>query len=62
VLRAERRLGELSRDLPTATGNQYASAPQAPKQNVLRAAGIKHQQASEYERLAAIPDEPFAAL
>jgi hypothetical protein len=60
-VRAERRAGELSKELPRGAGNQYASPHGAEKQKVLENAGISTQQASEWERLAEVPRDEFEA-
>lgn len=58
-IRAERRAGELSKELPRGAGNQHASPHGAEKQKLLADAGISTQQASEWERLADVPEEEF---
>jgi hypothetical protein len=58
-LRAERKIGELTKLMEKAQGNQYAksaSADKPLKQKTLECNGFSHQDASEYERLADIPD------
>lgn len=60
-VRAERRIGQLAAALPTATGNQHASSANRTKQQALRDAGVEKQRASEWERLAALPDDLFEA-
>jgi hypothetical protein len=58
-VRAERKAGELSKELPRGAGNQHASPHGAEKQKLLADAGISTQQASEWERLADVPAEEF---
>jgi hypothetical protein len=58
-VRAERKAGELSKELPRGAGNQHASPHGAEKQKLLAHAGISTQQASEWERLADVPEEEF---
>jgi hypothetical protein len=60
-MRAARKTGELSKKIEKASGNQYASADRPLKQDVLKEAGISHQEASEWERLAAVPKDEFEA-
>lgn len=62
--RAARKAGELSKKIEKAIGNQYSksASPDKPeKQKVLSAAGISTQQASEWERLADVPEDEFEA-
>jgi hypothetical protein len=58
-VRAERKAGELSKELPRGAGNQHASPHGAEKQKLLADAGISTQQASEWERLADVPEDEF---
>jgi len=58
-VRAERKAGELSKELPRGAGNQYASPHGAEKQKLLADVGISTQQASEWERLSDVPEEEF---
>jgi hypothetical protein len=67
-LRAERRADELSKKIekaPAARGNQYKEAnphnAEQAKASVLENIGISTQQASEWERLAAMPEDEFEA-
>lgn len=63
-LRAERKIGEFSRELPTAK-NQYDNScsnhdgESNTKTYVLKSAGIDPAHASRYESIAAIPQEQF---
>jgi hypothetical protein len=61
---AARRAGELSRKIEKAQGQRIdlvASPDQVSpvKKNILAGAGISTQQASEWERLASVPQEEF---
>jgi hypothetical protein len=62
-LRAERRFGEVSRDIEKKTGNQYTalSAPltEHTKESVLQSVGVSRQMANQYEKLADIPEVEF---
>lgn len=65
-VRAERRCGELTREIARESGTHHPSTfSQNAKSSVtalaatLEAAGITRQQAHDYERLAAVPDEDF---
>lgn len=62
-VRAERRAGELSAQLPKAQGHRsdITSPAQRGKSEILEKAGISSQRASEWEKLAAIPEEEFEA-
>jgi hypothetical protein len=65
-MRAARKAGELSKKIEkasTARGNQYKPADpcnaEQAKGKVLERAGISTQQASEWERLATVPEDKF---
>jgi hypothetical protein len=51
----------LSKEIKKAKANQYASADSPLKQKTLESHGISHQEASEWERLAAVQDAEFEA-
>ncbi len=62
-IRAERRIGKLSKELPTHE-HRLAQAghddpPVTTKTNVLKALGIKRRVANRYETIADIPDNMF---
>jgi hypothetical protein len=61
--RAERRCGELSRELATAQGHRsdLTSVDDPSKLAALKLAGISRDQATTWERLAAIPEADFEA-
>ena len=65
--RAERRMGEISRGLPSARGQNLENVGRStggttePKTTVLAAAGIDRQRAHRAEKLAAIPLAEFDA-
>jgi hypothetical protein len=58
-LRAERKIGELTKRMPKASPDRKSKSDGPtlipPKQSALAAAGISKQDASEYERLAEVP-------
>lgn len=58
-IRAERRIGEFSKDLPTAQGKyqQTVHDEQSDKTSILKDAGIKNYQ--RYEAIANLPEEAF---
>jgi hypothetical protein len=58
-MRAARKAGTLSKLIPKATANQYASGDIPPKQRVLEEAGIAKRDASDWERLSEVPEEEF---
>jgi hypothetical protein len=59
-VRAERKLGEITREIPTVPGKRTSPHDaERSKAQVLAEAGITTQQASRCERLAAIPEERF---
>lgn len=63
-LRAERRFGEVSRELPTmpndGSRNRHVKAvDMTPKQRVLESVGVSRQMANQFEKLADIPEEKF---
>jgi hypothetical protein len=65
-LRAERRVGELTREMTTTQGRRSDSATsrhrsEKSKAEALTAAGITTEQASRWERLASVPDADFEA-
>jgi hypothetical protein len=64
-MRAQRKAGELSKHITKAAGrpreNSPPSAENSSKAKVLEKAGISTQQASEWERLADVPEEQFEA-
>jgi hypothetical protein len=67
-VRAQRRIGELTRELETSPGKR-TDKPSPPsgrgstqtKEEALEAAGLSKQTASRCEQLAAIPEEPSDA-
>jgi len=57
-LRAERRIGEFSKELPEAKANQYKVATSHNgKLQILKEAGIQHYE--RYEAIASLPQEKF---
>jgi hypothetical protein len=63
-LRAERRAGELSRQIPHSNpGSRKKDLAGAvpPKSQVLRDAGVSEDQARQWEKLAAVPEPEFEA-
>lgn len=64
-LRAERKGGEVSRQLDKAKGGRPTDETRAAvprvltKTEQLNAAGVSRRQAQEWERLAAVPEEQF---
>lgn len=58
-LRAERRIGEFSRELPKVSANQYKSATShdGKKLDILKEAGIQHYE--RYEAIANLPEKDF---
>jgi hypothetical protein len=62
-LRAERKVGRLTSEMETAQGERTdtTSSHRATKLRALQDAGISKDQASKWERLAAIPDDEFEA-
>jgi hypothetical protein len=62
-VRAERRAGEISAQLPKAQGHRSDITSPAPraKSDVLEKAGISSQPAFEWEKLAEVPEEEFEA-
>jgi hypothetical protein len=66
-LRAERRTGELLREIEKPTGDQYGGrhskdgrrAPPSKSQPRLKDLGISHDQSSDWQKLAAIPEPEF---
>jgi hypothetical protein len=63
-VRAERKAGELLREIPTAQGHRTDLAPPrdevpSPKHEVLSDLNISRQQASDWERLADVPEAEF---
>lgn len=69
-LRAERRLGQLTKDLPKASGAEYGgrttidgrrSGPSNPTPT-LASRGIDKRDASKWQAIAAIPEERFEAF
>ena len=62
-LRAERKCGELTAEMVKAQGHRadLTSVDDPSKSAALRRAGISRDQATTWERLAAIPDEQFEA-
>lgn len=61
-MRAKRRIGEISLDIPTTAGNQYAKSDVRTKQSLLEDAGITKQRANEYEKIANIPEDKFECI
>jgi hypothetical protein len=61
--RAERKAGELSKKIEKAAGRPSNNSPHDrenfSKARVLKEAGISTQQASEWERLADVPEDEF---
>jgi hypothetical protein len=64
-IRAERRAGELLRDMPRATGGQpyqsRATTGSEPPVKTIADLGISRDQSSCWQKLAAVPDEEFEA-
>lgn len=66
-LRAERRAGEISKELPTASGTRtditsyHDDTRLQTKEEALQQAGITRLQASRFEAVASIPEEVFEA-
>lgn len=66
-LRAERRAGELSKDLPVAPGKRtditsgHDVARLETKADALKEAGISPKQAARFEAVASLPEEVFEA-
>ena len=66
-IRAERQAGTITREMETRPGARTDQQPRtdaiqgSTKQKQLQAAGISRRQASEWEKLAAIPGEQFEA-
>ena len=63
-LRAERRVGQITRKMEKSKGGRPAketrgAAPRVSKKAQLKAAGVTVDQAKQWERLAAVPDELF---
>jgi len=60
-LRAERKCGKLTAELPTAQGHRsdLTSKGDPSKLGALKQAGISRDQATTWERLAAVPEEIF---
>jgi hypothetical protein len=62
-VRAERKAGELSKEIEKSLGGRPKNSPDDAegfsKAKVLKNAGISTQQASEWERLADVPEEEF---
>lgn len=62
-LRAERRIGEFSSEMPTVRKNQHSAIPhdeerqEKGKMDILRDAGIKNH--DRYEAIASLPDDVF---
>lgn len=56
-LRAERRIGEISKELPKGKGNQYALSHDTTKQIKLADIGINRIDASRYEAIASLPEK-----
>jgi hypothetical protein len=57
--RAANKVGELTKKIEKAKGNQYASGKVPRKQDVLKDAGIEPRDASYFERLSDVPREQF---
>ncbi|MCR4321313.1 MAG: hypothetical protein NUV74_13375 [Candidatus Brocadiaceae bacterium] len=61
--RAERRIGEFSRELPknqgglTKYGSTHDGGNRTAKTSILKEAGIRHPE--RYEAIASLPDEVF---
>ena len=60
-LRAERKCGKLTAQIPSAQGvrTDLTSSHDTTKYDALQRAGISKDQASKWERLAAVPDDLF---
>lgn len=60
-VRAERRAGELTREIDSAQGRRSTSSPNAKKSKgeVLADLGVSPQTAHRWEKLAAVPEEQF---
>jgi len=58
-LRAERRAGELLKETPKATGNQYSANSKDTSKQKLKDMGISHDQSSKWQKIANIPEEKF---
>jgi hypothetical protein len=63
-LRAERKAGKLSAELEKKPGKRtdkqpVGAAPIGSKKDELRKAGVSQDQAKQWEKLAAVPDEEF---
>jgi hypothetical protein len=62
-MRAALKAGELSKKIEKGHGNRYSRTPddRELKDKVLDRADISTQQASDWERLAAVPEDKFEA-
>ena len=58
-LRAERRAGELLKETPKATGNQYSANSNDTSEQKLEDMGISYDQSSKWQKIADIPEEKF---
>jgi len=58
-LRAERKIGELSKEIPKSKSNQYAKSHDVTKQIKLSDIGLNKQDASRYEAIASLPKKDF---
>ena len=58
-LRAERRAGELLKETPKATGNQYSAMSNDTTKQKLNDIGISRDQSSKWQKIASIPEEKF---
>jgi hypothetical protein len=57
--RAANKVGELTKKIEKAAGNQYGKSEVPTKQKILQDAGISKQDASEFERLSDVPRDQF---
>jgi len=64
-LRAERRFGEISKEIPRSRINEHSATPpngERQKVEVLESLGVSTQAASRYEKLAQIPEEKIESI
>lgn len=62
-LRAERKIGQMSKDMPKAQGTRTdTSVHRVPKYKHLDDVGIKVQEAKRYEKIAELPEEKFEEI
>lgn len=62
-LRCERRIGEMTREMPKAQGarTDLTSSHDVTKKKALKDAGFNKMQASRFEAIASLPEETFEA-